>query len=80
MKSQTLNDIFFSIVERKHERLMLVRGASQWSPISSQEFYRNVVGMARALSQWGLVKGDRLAILSENRHEWAVTDLSLIHI
>ena len=78
MKSQTLNDIFFSIVERKHERLMLVREASQWSAISSQEFYRNVVGMARALSQWGLVKGDRLAILSENRHEWAVTDFACL--
>jgi long-chain acyl-CoA synthetase len=78
MKPQTLNDIFFSIVERKHERLMLAREASRWSPISSQEFYRNVVGMARALSRWGLTKGDRLAILSENRHEWAVTDFACL--
>jgi len=78
MKPQTLNDIFFSIVERKNERLMLVRETSQWAPISSQEFYRNVVGMARALSQWGLAKGDRLAILSENRHEWAVTDFACL--
>jgi len=78
MKPQTLNDIFFSIVERKHERLMLVREASQWAPISSQEFYRNVAGMARALSRWGLAKGDRLAILSENRHEWAVTDFACL--
>ncbi len=78
MKPRTLNDIFFSIVERKHERLMLVREASQWSPISSQEFYRNVAGMARALTQLGLAKGDRLAILSENRHEWAVTDFACL--
>ena len=68
----------FSIVDRKHERLMLVREASQWSPISSQEFYRNVAGMARALTQLGLAKGDRLAILSENRHEWAVTDFACL--
>jgi len=78
MKPQTLNDIFFSIVERKHERLMLVREASQWVPISSQEFYRNVAGVARALSRWGLAKGDRLAILSENRHEWAVADFACL--
>jgi long-chain acyl-CoA synthetase len=32
--------------------------------------------MARALRKWGLVKGDRLAILSENRFEWAVTDFA----
>ena len=78
MKPQTLNDIFFSIVEQKHERLMLVRDASQWAPISSQEFYQNVAGMARALSRWGMTKGDRLAILSENRHEWAVTDFACL--
>jgi long-chain acyl-CoA synthetase len=76
MKPQTLNDIFFSIVGRRQERLMLVREASQWTPISSQEFFRNVAGMARALKKWGLSKGDRLAILSENRPEWAVADFA----
>ncbi len=78
MKPQTLNDIFFEIVERKHERLMLVREASQWAPVSSQKLYQNVAGMARALSRWDLAKGDRLAILSENRHEWAVTDFACL--
>jgi long-chain acyl-CoA synthetase len=76
MKPQTLNDNFFSIVGRRQERLMLVREASQWTPISSQEFFRNVAGMARALKKWGLSKGDRLAILSENRPEWAVADFA----
>ena len=52
MKPRTLNDIFFAIVERKQERVMLVREASQWAPISSQELYRNVAGMARALKNW----------------------------
>jgi long-chain acyl-CoA synthetase len=76
MKPQTLNDIFLDIVECKHDRVMLVRGASKWTPVSSQEFYRYVAGVARGLSQWGLIKRDRLAILSENRFEWAVTDFA----
>ena len=76
MKPQTLNDIFFAIVERKHDRVMLVREGLKWAPVSSQEFYGNVAGVARALTQWGLTKGDRLAILSENRFEWAVTDFA----
>jgi long-chain acyl-CoA synthetase len=76
MVPQTLNDIFFAIVERKHVAVMLVRDASQWVPVSSQQFYRDVASMARALSKWGLLKGDRLAILSENRFEWAVTDFA----
>lgn len=76
MEPQTLNDIFFAIVERWYDRVMLVREREQWRPVSSQELYRNVAGVARALSQWGLTKGDRLAILSENRWEWAVTDFA----
>ena len=76
MKPQTLNDIFFAIMERKQERVMLVREARRWAPIDSQELYRNVAGMARALRRWGLTRGDRLAILSENRHEWAVADFA----
>src|ERR1019366_9262701 len=76
MNPQTLNDIFFAIVERRQDRVMLVREGSEWVPVSSQEFYRDVAAVARALSQWGLVKGDRLAILSENRLEWAVTDFA----
>ena len=75
-KPQTLNDIFFAIVERRQDRVMLVREGSEWVPVSSQEFYRDVAGVARAFNQWGLVKGDRLAILSENRLEWAVTDFA----
>ncbi len=76
MKPQTLNDIFFAIVERGNERAMLMRVDTQWIPISARDFYRNVAGVARALSRWGLTKGDRLAILSENRHEWAVMDFA----
>jgi long-chain acyl-CoA synthetase len=78
MKPQTLNDIFLAIVERKHVRVMLVREASGWVPISSQQFYRDVAGVARSLGHWGMTKGDRLAILSENRFEWAVTDFAAL--
>jgi len=76
MEPQTLNDIFFAIVDRRLERLMLAREGTSWLPISSQEFYRNVAGVARALRNWGIGNGDRVAILSENRPEWAVTDFA----
>jgi long-chain acyl-CoA synthetase len=76
MKLQTLNDIFFTIVKRAGEPVMLVRDATRWVPISAQDLYRDVAGVARALSHWGLTKGDRLAILSENRMEWAVADFA----
>jgi long-chain acyl-CoA synthetase len=76
MKLQTINDIFFGIAERGLERVMMSRAADEWVAISAKEFYRDVAGVARALRQWGLAKGDRLAILSENRPEWAVGDFA----
>lgn len=76
MQAQTLNDIFFTIVDRKSERVLLTRTATGWSPMTSQEFYRNVAGVARAFRNWGIKQGDRVAILSENRPEWTITDFA----
>ena len=76
MSLSTLNEIFYTVVERNRERVMLHRPAIQWVPISSQEFYRNVAGVAHALANWGLSKGDRVAILSENRPEWTTADFA----
>jgi long-chain acyl-CoA synthetase len=36
------------------------------------------VGVARALESWGVRKGDRVAILSENRSEWTITDFAVL--
>jgi long-chain acyl-CoA synthetase len=76
MSLATLNEIFYTIVERDRERLMMHRPALQWVSISSREFYRNVVGVARTLASWGMGKGDRVAILSENRPDWTTADFA----
>ena len=76
MNPQTINDIFFAIVEQGQSRVMQVRRADQWVPISAREFYQDVAGVARVLRAWRLNKGDRVAILSENRPEWAVADFA----
>jgi long-chain acyl-CoA synthetase len=80
MSMETLNDIFFSIADRDERVVMLHRQAIQWVSISASEFYRNVVGVACALQQWGIEKGDRVAILSENRPEWAIADFACLLI
>ena len=78
MSLRTLNDIFFAVVERNDRVVMMHRQPIQWIAISSQEFYRTVVGTARVLRQWGIGKGDRVAILSENRPEWTIADFACL--
>lgn len=76
MSIQTLNDIFFTIADRDDRVIMMHRQAIQWVSISASEFYRQVLGVARTLQGWGIKKGERVAILSENRPEWAVADFA----
>ena len=76
MSLRTVNDIFFAVVDRNQKQVLLHRHAIQWVPISSQELYRSVAGVACAVRQWGIGKGDRVAILSENRPEWPITDFA----
>ncbi|HZR32626.1 MAG TPA: long-chain fatty acid--CoA ligase [Terriglobales bacterium] len=78
MSLNTVNAIFYRVVERQSGHAMLSKQAGKWTPISSSEFYRAVAGVARALQDEGIGKGDRVAILSENRVEWAVADFATL--
>jgi long-chain acyl-CoA synthetase len=80
MSLRTLNDVFLAVCQRRRDRVMVQREVLGWVPISSAELYRNVVGVARALQSWGISKGDRVAILSENRPEWTITDLATLSL
>ncbi len=76
MSPNTINEVFYTAVERNSDRLMMYKQAAKWIPVSSHELYRDVVGVARTLEKWGIRQGDRVAILSENRREWAVADFA----
>ncbi len=78
MSLLTLNDIFFAVVERDARMVMMYRKTTGWASISSREFYQSVGGVARALREWKISAGDRIAILSENRPEWAMADFAAL--
>ena len=78
MSLHTLNDILLAVSKNRRDRVMLQRQVQGWAPISSTELYRGVVGVARALESWGVRKGDRVAILSENRPEWSTADFAIL--
>jgi long-chain acyl-CoA synthetase len=77
----SVNDVLGIVTGRGDAVVMLwldVDGA--WKPITSNELYGRVRALADVFRGWGVVKGDRVAILSENRWEWAVTDLATLAI
>jgi len=78
MSLTTLNDIFFAAAERGLERAQLYREKGAWRSISSSQFGRNVAATAYAMQEWGIQKGDRVAILSENRPEWSTADFAIL--
>jgi long-chain acyl-CoA synthetase len=59
---------------------MAQTAAAEWSPISSVELYGRVRALADVLRSWGVEKGDRVALLSENRWEWPVTDFAALAV
>ena len=49
-----------------------------WQRISGTDAIERVRRIALGLSTFGIEKGDRVAIISENRPEWSLTDLALL--
>jgi long-chain acyl-CoA synthetase len=77
----TINDLFIRIAAAANPRAVLWQDEfSQWHPISSDQMYQRVRALATAFLRFGAQKGDRIAIISENRWEWAVTDFAALAI
>jgi long-chain acyl-CoA synthetase len=50
----------------------------RYVPITYREFRRNVYRLARWLLAQGIAKGDRVALLSNNRPEWPLSDMAIL--
>lgn len=78
---QTINDLFFRVVERaRRDAVLWQDAAGVWQAISTEQFYQRVRAVGAALLDWGVAKGDRVALISENRWEWGVTDFATLAI
>lgn len=78
MEIRTLADVFFASVAHDLNRHVMLKRGAEWQVISSRQLYGYVAAMARTLQQWGIAKGDRVAILSENRPEWMIVDFACV--
>ncbi len=80
MTPATLNDIFFGATTRYADRAVAMRFKRDdaWHDVSMATFRRRVQHVHAALRDAGLTAGDRVAILSENRPEWAIVDFACL--
>jgi long-chain acyl-CoA synthetase len=78
----TLTKLFFDAVAEHGHKSAAVRykAGGAWHDITHAELERRVRHFALALKRLGVRRGDRVAILSENRPEWAVTDFACLCI
>lgn len=74
---RTLAEIFSGVMERNGPRPLMHKEAGEWKSISATKFYSMTAGVAAALRNWGISKGDRIAIISENRPEWTIADFAI---
>ncbi len=76
---RTLNDVLSGLAKRGKQEAMLWKDpAGAWQPITAEDFYARVRTLARVFAGWGVTKGDRVAILAENRWEWTATDFATL--
>jgi long-chain acyl-CoA synthetase len=76
---RTLNELFLrAVATHAKPDCFLFKSEGRYQGVSSQEALRKVAALASVLSNQGVERGDRVAILSENRVEWALTDYALL--
>ncbi len=76
---QSLPAMFFDWAARKGDRPFLwSKSSKDWRAISWHEAASMVRRLALGLRALGVAAGDRVAIVAENRPEWAIADLAIM--
>jgi len=75
----TLNKLFFDAIERfKKPNALQVKKGGAYEPIASYALADHARQVALGILEIGVKRGDRVAILSENRPEWAIADYACL--
>ena len=51
-----------------------------WKHLSGAEVIEKIKNLALGLASLGIKAGDKIAIISENRPEWSLTDLAILSL
>ena len=74
-----LVQMFFArALEKGDAPFLWAKRDGEWRSISWAEARRQVIAFATSLERIGLVSGDRVMLVSENRPEWLIADLGIM--
>lgn len=81
MIESTIPEIFFETAQKfPNKPAVLYKKDGVYFPITYKALSQKVRTLAFALEKFGIEKGQKVAILSENRPEWAISDLAIMSI
>jgi long-chain acyl-CoA synthetase len=81
MPISTLNDLFLNTTTTVPKpNLLMHKVGGVYASLSTQEVRQAVEELAHGLGTLGLSRGDRIALLSENRPGWAISDYAILAI
>jgi long-chain acyl-CoA synthetase len=76
---KTINELFLRAME-DHQKpdAFLTKSEGRYRGVASRDVLLKVASLAQAFGGMGVAPGDRVALLSENRLEWALTDYAIL--
>ena len=75
---KTLTDIYTVTCSIDRPAIMKYKSGGAWVDVTVPEFRDTVRWLATGLNDLGVKRGDRVAILSENRPEWTMADFAIL--
>jgi long-chain acyl-CoA synthetase len=77
---QTIIDLFEQSVKKYgNNPLMFEKKKDEYESTSYKEIRKSVMEFAAGLMSMGVKKGDRIALLSEGRNDWVISELAVLY-
>jgi len=78
---KTINEVFRNRAKKYGDRLAVEKkNRGKWDQATWRQYYERARNLGLGLYELGVRKGDRIALLSENRLEWVYADMGALGI
>src|SRR5207247_7125585 len=67
-----------AVVKHRKPAQFIRKRAGRWEPVPAERALADVESLGFGLLESGIRRGDRVALLSENRYEWPIADLAIL--